>query len=158
MAVPVAVPDVGPAHLHQREELVEDLVEHLLVAPVLDERDAQGGAQLLPVAQHPRLRGARHRVERLRDRDPHPPQPQEADEPVDRVLHDASLLRARSAEVDRAMPVPPEDRASGTDGKQRIRARPITNADNPARAPAEPVRPLPPSGGCDTLTTHWLRA
>ena len=84
---PWPCPTSGAADLHQREELVEDLVEDLLVAPVLDQRDAQGGAQLLLVAQHPRLAGAHHRVERLGDRDAHAAQPQQPDEPVDGVLH-----------------------------------------------------------------------
>jgi hypothetical protein len=64
------------ADLHQREEPVEDLVEHLLVAPVLDQRDAEGRPQLLAAAHHPRLRGAGHRVEHFGDRDAHPAQPQ----------------------------------------------------------------------------------
>ena len=88
MAVPVAVARLRRSDLDQREEAVEDLVEHLLVAPVLDQRDAQGGLEVRLVDEHARLAGAGHRIEGLRDRDPHLPQPQQAHEPVQRVLHD----------------------------------------------------------------------
>jgi hypothetical protein len=99
VAVPVAVPGIGRADLHQREELVEDLVEDLLVAPVLDQRDAQGRPQLLAVAQHPGLRGARHRVQRLRNRDAHLAQPQQPDEPVQGVLHHPPPDRSAGVEI-----------------------------------------------------------
>ena len=90
VAVPVPVAHLRRPDLDQREEPVEDLVEDLLVAPVLDQRDAQGGLEVGLVGEHPRLAGAGHRVEGLGDRDPYLPQPQQPHEPVDRVLHQPS--------------------------------------------------------------------
>ena len=161
VSVAVPVPDVVTTDLHQCEEPVEDLVEHLLVAAVLDQGDAERGPELLAVAQHPRLPGTRHRVECLRDRDPHPRLRRRR---TNRCNAFSKTLppAVRCAEVDRAMPARPQRTARGKTGKQQIRARPISNADNPRGiAPparhAEPVRPLPSPGGCDTLTTHWSR-
>ena len=98
VAVPVAVARLGRTDLHQREEPVEDLVEHLLVAPVLDQRDAQGGLEVGLVGEHAGLAGAGHRVEGLGDRDPDLPQPQQPHEPVQRVLHQPSPGSPRCSE------------------------------------------------------------
>jgi hypothetical protein len=94
VAVPVAVPGLRRSDLHQCEEPVEDLVEDLLVAPVLDQRDAQSGLEVGLVGEHSRLAGAGHGVEGLGDRDAHLPQPQQPHEPVKRVLHQPSPLAA----------------------------------------------------------------
>ena len=74
VAVPVAVPGLRRPDLHQCEEPVEGtFVEDLLVAPVLDQRAAQGGLEVGLVGEHPRLAGTGHGVEGLGDRDPRGP-------------------------------------------------------------------------------------
>jgi len=59
-------------------------------------------------------------------------EPEEANEPVQCVLHDASLL-ARTAPKSAVRRRSPQRTARGRTGKHRIRAGPISNADNPAR-------------------------
>ena len=87
VGVGVTVALVVRAHTHQREECVEDLVEHRLVAMVLDQGHAQRGAQHGPRRQHPGLGGAAHRIQRFGDGHPHSGQPQQPDESVQGRLH-----------------------------------------------------------------------
>ena len=129
VAVPVAVPGLRRPDLHQREEPVEDLVEDLLVAPVLDQRDAQGGLEVRLVGEHPRLAGAGHGVEGLGDRDPDLAQPQQPDEPVQRVLHQPS-----PAAHERALAAQAGAEAAGAAVRRHLRLR------GPRARPAAPSR------------------
>ena len=101
--VAVPVPGVLAADAHQREERVEDLVEHRLVALVLDQGHPQCGAQDSPGGQHTGLPGAPHRVERLGNRDAHPAEPQEPDEAVQGRFHGAAQKRPSPGPVIRRL-------------------------------------------------------
>ena len=85
---PWPCPTSPAADLHQREELVEDLVEHLLVAPVLDQRDAQGGLAAAPCRAASPARGRSTMASSTSGVEMRTAaQPQQPDEPVDGVLH-----------------------------------------------------------------------
>src|ERR1035438_9312719 len=71
----------------QREERGEQLIEKLVVAPVLDQRHAPRRPPRRPVREHARLRGGQHRVGRLGDRHAYAEQPQQAHEPVQAAFH-----------------------------------------------------------------------
>ena len=86
VGVGVAVLLLGQDRL-EPEEPVEDPVERLDVAAVLDQRRGQRRAQQLTLGEHSGLRGRAHGVDRLRDADPHPAQAQQPDEPVQCSFH-----------------------------------------------------------------------
>ena len=66
VVVAVAVADLVLEHRAQPEEPVEDAVEGLQVAAVLDQADHQRGAEHLALAEHARLGHRVHGVDRLR--------------------------------------------------------------------------------------------
>ncbi len=71
----------------QGEEQRKQLIEQLVVAPVLDQGHAQRRPQRLPVGEYARLRGGQHGVGRLGDRHARAEQPQQADEPMQAAFH-----------------------------------------------------------------------
>ena len=87
VAVPVTVTDVVLDDRPEPEEAVEDPVEGLQVAPVLDQADRQRGAQHLAVDQDAGLGDGVHGVDGLRGAHADAVEPQQPDEPVDRALH-----------------------------------------------------------------------
>jgi len=87
VAVSVSLARAVPAHPHQREERLEDLLEDRFVAVVLDQRHPQRLAQQRLGGQHAGRGRARHGVERLGDRHPDAAEAQQPHEPVQGRLH-----------------------------------------------------------------------
>ncbi len=96
VGVAVTVPGFVVTDAHQREECVEDLVEHRLVTLVFDERHPQCGPQDSPGGQDTGLPSAPHRVERLGDRNAQPAETQQPNEAVQGRFH-VRLLKGPAA-------------------------------------------------------------
>ena len=88
MRVAVAV-RLGRRYRFEPEVTIEELVEQLLVAPVLDQRHPQHAPQGLAVGQDAVGGRGPHGVDRLGHRHADPAQAQEPHEPVQAALHRA---------------------------------------------------------------------
>jgi len=116
--VPMAV--LGPGRWRdgfEPEVAVEQLVEQLLVAPVLDQRHPQHAAQRLPVGQGAGAGRGAHGIERLGHRHADPVQAQQPHEPVHAAFHVAlQYPPPRQAPGERAAALADRDGAGpGTD-------------------------------------------
>ena len=87
VSMAVTVPGGRVGDRAQREERGEQLIEKLVVAPVLDQGHAQRRSQRLPVSEHAGLCGGQHGIGRLRDRHAYAEQPQQAHESVQAAFH-----------------------------------------------------------------------
>ena len=92
----VVVVRFGGRDRFEPEVTVEELVEQLLVAPVLDQRHPQHAPQGLAVGQGAVGGRGVHGVERLGHRHADPAQAQEPHEPVQALLHRALLPLERA--------------------------------------------------------------
>ena len=91
--VPRLVALAWRCHPAQGEERGEELVEHLVVAAVLDQSEAERLTQRLSVGQHAWQGGSPHRIRCLRDRNPQPEQAEQADEAMKAVVHGPASAR-----------------------------------------------------------------
>ena len=96
---------LGGRDRFEPEVTVEELVEQLLVAPVLDQRHPQHAPQGLAIGQGAVGGRGVHGVERLGHRHADPAQPQEPHEPVQAVFHLPPLARGGYSARRRARPL-----------------------------------------------------
>ena len=96
VAVPVAVPDVrGPPTFTSAKNWSKISSKTSSSRRSLTSATRSAARSVSRSRSMPGCARARHGVERLRGGDPHPPQAQQPDEPVDRVLHELAPPLAR---------------------------------------------------------------